>query len=362
MKNLLENKIKKVCLVIPSLRHGGAERVISVLANEWSSYYDVEVTLLLLTKQKKYYQIDRKVSIIEPKRGYKSTLISKLFYRIWTLFYIRKEIKKLNPETVLSFCEVYNNLVLLSLVGVRNKKYVSDRSNPSKNLGFVHENLRRLLYKRADGIIAQTERGKAILKVKTNNRNIINIPNPLRIISRENILKENIILNVGRNEPTKNQLELLEIFNKINISSWRLMILGNGELRAKLEEKIQELRIRDNVELLDFQTNIDHYYSKAKVFAFTSLFEGFPNALNEAMAHGLACISYDCPIGPSELITNNVSGKLIPLRDSEMFYQELKNILIDEDLQKKLGENAQYVNFEFSKEKISLQYFNFITQ
>lgn len=362
MESLSENKTKKVCLVIPSLRHGGAERVMSVLVNEWSSYQNVEVTLLLLTRQKKYYPIDEKVTVIEPERGYSPTLISKMFYKIWTLFYIRKEIKKLNPESILSFCEIYNNMVLLSLVGVKCRKYVSDRSNPAKNLGFVHESLRGLLYKRANGIIAQTERGKAILLKKTKNRNIINIPNPLRSISRENVLKENIILNVGRNEPTKNQLELVETFKKLNRIDWKLLIIGNGDLRTKLEQRIDELDIKNNVELLDFQSNIDYYYSKSKVFAFTSLLEGFPNALSEAMAHGLACISYDCPIGPSELIDNNISGKLIPLGDSEKFYQELKNILIDEDLQNKLGENAQYVNSEFSKGKISLQYFNFITQ
>ena len=209
--------MKKICLIIPSLRHGGAERVMSELANYWSADSNLEVTLLLLTKQKQFYSIDQNVTVIEPQKKYKKNLISIALYRIWVFFYIRKECKKLNPDAVLSFCAVYNNLVLLALLFLPFKKYVSDRSNPYLNIGFFNDWLRNLLYHKADGIIAQTSIAKDVLLKNTGNRNIVVIPNPLRQITKyQKEEKDNVLLNIGRLEPLKNQLELIDIFHQCN--------------------------------------------------------------------------------------------------------------------------------------------------
>ncbi|MFV0194102.1 glycosyltransferase family 4 protein [Empedobacter falsenii] len=355
--------MKKICLIIPSLRHGGAERVISVLANEWVKNPNCEVNLLLLTKQDHFYNIDSRVNIIEPQKLYTKNSISKLFYTIWVFWFIRNKIYKLNPTSVLSFCERYNNIVLLALLGIKIPIFVSDRNNPSNNLGLIHEYLRKKLYKKAKGIIAQTETAKTILFNKTGNLNIKAIPNPLRGIKDHNdIIKENIIMNVGRFELQKNQKELIEIFSQLELKKdWKLRIIGVGSLKSDLEETIREKKLEDQVELLDFQKNIDEYFQQAKIFAFTSIYEGFPNALSEAMANGLASIAYDCPTGPSELIQHNENGYLIPLHNKEEYIKQLQLLVDDENLRQRISMNAKNVKTKFSSQTISNEYLNFIT-
>ncbi|MFV0221276.1 glycosyltransferase [Empedobacter falsenii] len=356
-------QINNICLIIPSLRHGGAERVISVLANEWSKNPDCKVNLLLLTKQEHFYQIDSRVNIIEPQKLYTKNSISKLFYTIWVFWFIRNKIYKLNPTSVLSFCERYNNIVLLALLGIKIPIFVSDRNNPSNNLGLIHEYLRKKLYKKAKGIIAQTETAKTILFNKTGNLNIKAIPNPLRELKDNNAQKDNIILNVGRFELQKNQKELIEIFSQLELKKdWKLRIIGVGSLKSELEETIREKKLVDQVELLDFQKNIDEYFQQAKIFAFTSIYEGFPNALSEAMANGLASIAYDCPTGPSELIIDNKNGFLVPLHNREEYIKKLQKLLDDEILRLQISEKAKDVKQKFSTQSISNIYLNFITK
>src|SRR5690606_16691843 len=109
-----------------------------------------------------------------------------------------------------------------------------------------------------------------------------------------------IILNVGRLVSEKNQTELIEIFSQSNYENWILKIVGNGPLKLRLEKRTAELGLEQHVQIIEFTESIDEYFSEADIFAFTSISEGFPNALAEAMAHGIACISFDCPTGPSD--------------------------------------------------------------
>ncbi|MDR6968288.1 glycosyltransferase involved in cell wall biosynthesis [Flavobacterium arsenatis] len=353
---------KKVCLIIPSLRHGGAERVISVLANQWAQNPNLEVFLLLMTKQDQFYTIDDRVKIIEPEKGYQSTLLGRGLYSLWILYFLRKSVNQIKPNTILSFCERYNNIVLLSLLGSRYPVFVSDRSNPEGNLGSLHENLRKTLYKKAKGIIAQTDTAKKVIYSKTKNKNIETIPNPLRDIKDFSIVqKENIILNVGRFEWQKNQKGLVEAFSNLqNRENWKLLLVGVGSLRGELEQQIRQKNLEDQVILLDFQKDIDSYFQTAKIFAFTSISEGFPNVLLEAMANGLACVSYDCPTGPSELIQNEENGNLIPLHDQELFSAKLQLLMDDNDKRIKFGTKAVVVKEEYSVAVISDKYLKFI--
>ncbi|WP_398454951.1 glycosyltransferase [Sphingobacterium thalpophilum] len=353
---------KKICLIIPSLRHGGAERVISVLANEWAKNIDLEIYLILLTKQEHFYSIDKRVKIIEPSKYYRSNPIDKAFYSLWTLYFIRKNIKNIRPDSILSFCERYNNIVLLSLLGTKTSVFVSDRNNPKRNLGIIHENLRKKLYRKAAGIIAQTDTANQILLAKTDNKNIKTIPNPIRYIENfPDVQKENIIINIGRFESQKNQKDLIEIFSKLKLDdSWKLMLIGVGSLKSNLLQQVGEKGLTNRTIILDFQSDIDKYFQKAKIFAFTSINEGFPNALLEAMANGLACISYDCPTGPSELIVDEVNGNLIPLYDIDLFQQKLQELVDNENKQLNFGKIAQKSKYKYSTATISKLYLNFI--
>jgi GalNAc-alpha-(1->4)-GalNAc-alpha-(1->3)-diNAcBac-PP-undecaprenol alpha-1,4-N-acetyl-D-galactosaminyltransferase len=355
------SRIKRICLIIPSLRHGGSERVMSLLANEWIKKENLSVNLILLTKQKKYYDLDKQINLIEPNITYKNNILSKLIYKFSTVIYIRRTCKQIQPDTILSFNEKYNNIVLLSLMGTTYDKYVSDRNNPFNSYGFVHDFLRRLLYKKATGIIAQTIDAKKELFRLTNNNNIKVIPNPLRNIKISNRKKENIILNIGRFVEQKNQLELIEIFNQCDHKGWILKIYGTGHLEKQLKDKINELKLNGSVEINDFTNDIDSVYQKAKIFVLTSIYEGFPNVLIEAMAHGLPSVSYDCQTGPKDIIINNVNGFLVGLNQKKKFHEQLNNLMNSEDLRKSISVESRKVKEKYSLGKISDKYLDFIT-
>ena len=149
----MQEKIK-ICLIIPSLRNGGSERVMSELANSWCKKEELDVFLVLLTNQDLFYKLDSSVTLIAPSRNYRKNVISKTIYKLWTFYYIRFTCKKIKPDTILSFNERYNNIVLLSLLRLRFNKYVSDRNNPYMNIGKIHNFLRNTLYKNITGIIS----------------------------------------------------------------------------------------------------------------------------------------------------------------------------------------------------------------
>jgi GalNAc-alpha-(1->4)-GalNAc-alpha-(1->3)-diNAcBac-PP-undecaprenol alpha-1,4-N-acetyl-D-galactosaminyltransferase len=350
----------KICLVISSLRHGGSERVISELANSWAKNRQLEIFLVLLTNQEQFYEIDSRVTVITPSKNYKKNRISKTFYKIWTLYFIRTTLTKIKVDRVLSFGERYNNIVLLALMFTKFKVFVSDRNNPYMDIGRIHMFLRKYLYRNCTGIIAQTETALAILSKNTKIKNILVIPNPLRKIVEKQISKENIILNLGRNVPQKNQLELIDIFSKCNYDNWQLKILGNGPLREQMLLKVKALSLEQHIQILKFSRDVDRYFSEASIFAFPSLYEGFPNALNEAMAHGLACVSYNCPTGPKDIIKDNVNGFLIPLSDKDKFIERLSTLMKNEELRKSFSLEAKKVNKLYSSEVITKRYLNFI--
>jgi GalNAc-alpha-(1->4)-GalNAc-alpha-(1->3)-diNAcBac-PP-undecaprenol alpha-1,4-N-acetyl-D-galactosaminyltransferase len=354
----------KICLVIPSLRNGGSERVMSELANSWCKKETIEVFLILLTNQERFYEIDSRVKVIIPSRNYKKNIFSKTLYKMWILYFIRTSCKNINPKAVLSFNERYNNIVLLSLLGTKMKKFVSDRNNPYLDIGKINHFLRNRLYRKSSGVIAQTEIAKKVLTNNTKNKNIRVIHNPLREINTYNngscTKKKNIILNIGRNVPQKNQLELLEIFSQCNFKNWELKILGNGPLRQELINKTKKLNLQQHVQILDFSKDVDVFYAQAKIFAFTSLYEGFPNALIEAMAHGLPCVAYDCPTGPSDIIEDSINGFLVELSDKKQFQKKLSNLMDSEALRDSISKNSKKVKKKYSLNLIADKYFNFI--
>tara|TARA_Y100000768_G_C23935155_1_gene662180 strand:+ start:282 stop:1355 length:1074 start_codon:yes stop_codon:yes gene_type:complete len=354
--------IKKICLIIPSLRYGGSERVMSILANEWVIKKDVEVYLVLLTKQKIFYDLHKDVKLIEPTITYKKNWFSKFLYRLKTIIYVRSKCNEIKPDSILSFNERYNNIVLLSLLGTPYRKYVSDRNSPFNSLGFIHNTLRKILYKKASGIIAQTNTAKEVLFKSTANKNIKVIPNPLRSFNSKILEKKNIIINVGRLVEQKNQLELIEIFSMCNYKNWALQIYGNGHLKEDIKNKIIELNLHKHVELKEFTQNIDAKFGQAKIFALSSLYEGFPNALIDAMAHGLASISYDCHTGPKDIIEDNVNGLLVPLSNKKEYVEKLNSLMEDEQQRIFLSTEAKKVKEIYSLNMISEKYYNFVTK
>jgi GalNAc-alpha-(1->4)-GalNAc-alpha-(1->3)-diNAcBac-PP-undecaprenol alpha-1,4-N-acetyl-D-galactosaminyltransferase len=350
--------MKKLCLVLPSLSGGGMERVMTELAWFFVTKENVETHLILLAKCAKFYSLPPEVIIHEPEFEFNNKF--RIFYTIKTIYYLRRKIILLKPDAVLSFGEMYNSFVLLSTLLLKIKIIISDRSKPDKKWGLLHDNLRKILYARATGIISQTNYSKEFLIDITKHKNIIVIPNPVKPFKQSGELKQNIILNVGRLINSKRIDLLLDIFAKCNYGNWKMWIVGEGPERKVLEQRSLDLGIENSVTFWGNRQDIEIFYSKAKIFAFTSNSEGFPNALLESMAAGLACISFDCVTGPADLIKEGENGFLVKNNDINDYLNKLNNLIISPALIEKFSKNSIISTQEYEINKIGNKYFKYI--
>lgn len=355
---------KKLCLVIPSLQAGGMERVMAELAGYFAAKSEIETHLVL-------YGIDREIfypvpsSVIVHKPHFTFDNRWRLFYTIRTLIYLRNRIKKIDPGSILSFGEFWNSFILIALFGLKYPLYISDRCQPDKSLGKFHDRLRKLLYPKASGIIVQTDKARDIYYSQFKHDNIKVIGNPIRAINdRNGIEREKIVLMVGRLIKTKHQDKLIEIFLKISKPGWKLIIVGYDHLKQKNSERLRRIILENNasesVILAGKIADIDSFYLKSKIFAFTSSSEGFPNAIGEAMSAGLPVVAFDCIAGPSEMIKENQNGFLIPLFDFDMFRNKLEILMGNEELRTSLGIKAREDIKKFSLQFIGEQYLKFL--
>jgi glycosyltransferase involved in cell wall biosynthesis len=276
-------------------------------------------------------------------------------------------VQNINPDTVLSFGEIWNNLVLIALKGLDVPVFISDRSQPDKDLGKFHNYLRNKLYPQATGYIAQTQKAKEVCLLKGWNTNVKVIGNPIRKITADNIQeKENIVLSVGRLIKTKHFDQLIDMFVEICNPNWKLVIVGGDakkqHLSKELKNIVKGLGAEGQVILTGEQKDIDSYYRKSKIFAFTSSSEGFPNVVGEALSAGLPVVAYDCNAGPADMITDGENGFLVPLFDQKVFKQKLQLLMGNETLRRHMGDKTSGLLNHFDEEKIADHFFTFITQ
>ena len=344
----------KILIFIPTLRAGGAERVASILANNWVET-GAEITICLLYNDNVFFKISEKVKIVSLTDSFEKV------NKISIIFQLRKLLKRNKPDVIQSFLTEYNILCLISMIGIKTPIYVSDRANPLVYRGLLIELLRKLLYVKSKGIIAQTKLAKKELFKKIGHSNIQVIPNPVKIPSSLKLDRQKIILSVGRLIPEKNQEDLITAFNKAEISKeWKLQIVGDGPLMNKLMDKVKTEDVK-NVEFVGQSDAVYKYYENASVFLFTSKSEGYPNAVAEAMAFELPVVSYNCNAGPSDLIDNSKSGFLIKVDDIDSLITHIELLANDESLRYKIGKEAGKSIISNNEENISNVWLKFIT-
>ena len=356
----------KICCCIHSLSPGGMERVMSELVNGFMRNHGAEVHIILYGIERTvFYDIDERAVIHRPPFVFTNK------HRTWctlkTIQYLRKEIKRIAPDTVLSFGNYWNSLVLLATRGLKYPVYVSDRSSPAKDMGRFQNKLRDLLYPKATGIIAQTSKAKEYYDKLFTQNNYAIIGNPIRnIVIPDNNQREKIIVSVGRLIKTKHYDRMIKLFAELNRPDWNLVIVGgdaqNQNNMAKLQAQLAEMGNPENIELAGTQKDVERYLLRSSIFAFTSSSEGFPNVVGEAMSAGLPVVSYDCVAGPSDMIVDGENGYLVPVFDDELFKQRLQELMDDETKREAMGKKAKELIRQFEVEKIVDNFYRFITQ
>jgi len=352
---------KTICIVSPSISMGGIERALVVLANHFVlKGYDV--SFISCIPRPHFYQLDEKVNIIEPDLKYFGGFINKLIFYPRIALFIRRNILEIHPYVVLSFGDWFNPVVLLALYGLKYPVFISDRTSPDFKFKFPVPLLKKWLYPRSAGFLAQTSLSAEYNRIKFRNRlNISIIPNAIREVKLyPDISREKMILYVGRFAWEKGPERLILAFNAIpDRQGWQLHMAGSGPLLNEMKKLAGNLNISDEVFFHGRVQEIDHLYARAGIYVLPSLLEGFPNSLCEAMAAGLPCICFD-KIPYQEIFTNGIDG--IAVRDGDL--NELTNTLVrlieNKSLRDMMSSRAKEIRNRFNVESVGKQVLEFI--
>jgi len=212
-------------------------------------------------------------------------------------------------------------------------------------------------YPKLDYLLTLTDKDTTRYKQLFNNKNVQvrKIPNSLPPLKKvKSSLNEKIIISAGRLVPQKGYDLLIQAFTLIKDKhpDWIIKIFGKGRDKSFLEELIHETETYNNIFILPPTPNIEEEFARSSIFALSSRYEGFGMVLVEAMAVGLPIVSFDCPEGPGEIITNNEDGFLVEEGNIEEFANKLDILMSNQELRIKMG-NAALKNVErFSIEVI----------
>ncbi|MEH7019910.1 glycosyltransferase [Priestia megaterium] len=401
MREIKHSKEKlKVVFLSAKMSLGGAERVISNLVNGLASEVEVH-TLLLNDQTPQDYPLEGVVvSLNDGKARRRLAEIPYYCSRI------KRYVEENEIDCIISFMEYPNLLNILTpikarkIISVRN--FMSEKWKGKK--GWVWKLSFKYLYKRADKVVVPTKLiGKDLVdnyRVPQNKLKLINNPYEIEQLTKnmvENIPKKHngwfngsTIITMGNLSFAKGHCHLIRSFAHVKkqIPNAKLVILGEGGYRGKLERLIESLNLSNDVLLLGFQSNPHKYINKADIYVLSSYYEGFPNALAEAMACGLPVVSTDCKSGPREILdpdTNIESsadsveyskyGLLIPVfkkecfssseqlsKEEEVLSDSLVNIMSNQELYKDYQSraNRRILDFHINNiKRIWLEFLNY---
>lgn len=346
----MSEKKMKCLFLITGMPMGGAERVMSTLANEFVSQGH-QVRLITLKEAISAYKLDQSVEFIGGNAKAESHNRVIRFVQSFiaaikgTLFY-RKQLKEYNPDIVLSFLTNTNLLAVINNY-ISRKKYpviISERCDPRKRSKLLI-NLCNKVYPLANCIVCQSREIENYFLEKNPNVITSVIPNPVNeeCINTKSINKrKNLIVSAGRLNNQKNYDLLIDAFSDIekDYSDYYVEIYGQGPEKDRLQEKVNQLGLQEKILFKGVKTNVMKHISDARLYIMSSDFEGFPNALVEAMASGLPVISTDFPTGVArELIRDEENGYVIPVGDRKKLSQAMVKIISNEEIQKKMSIN-----------------------
>lgn len=334
----------KIVFVSGNLSNGGAQRVISIIASRLAER-GCEVSLLLFCRSEKEYPISDKIKVRSFCKSYEEYSQMPKMARITCL---KKFIKEIKPDVAVGFTEGGYALYLASF-GMNFKKIASARIDPK--LIMEDQGLRAMInrhwFYRADAVVLQTEGQLGRVPMKLRKKSLV-IPNPISEAALQDSCTSDYekcrrIVMVGRLDEQKNYpmaFQAIDIVRK-KFSDVHLDIFGKGELEEELLQLIERMDLSANVSLRGWTQDVLTEYRNHDLYLLTSDYEGMPNALMEAMAAGIPCISTDCATGPSDLITDGENGYLVSMGDAETLAEKIICIIeMSAEERKRIGEKA----------------------
>ena len=375
--------VKKITFLMLHLGIGGIETSTINTANALSKKYDIELVSLYNLKTTQLNKINKNVKVkflyndgpnkeklliaLKEKKVFSILKegIKALYILIIKKLFIIKEIITCKSDVIVSTRVEFSTL--LSKFGARNKmKIAQEHHHHNDNKKYI----RKLSYKynNINYLFALTSTLKhdyeKFLKYNRETK-IVLMPNMIKSrFNKITDLKENNFIFVGRMHECKKVDDLIEIFYKLNIENSKLFIIGDGEKFNSVRKLVNDLKLEDKVYLLGFldQNEISNYLIKSKLFCMTSLTEGLPMVLLEAMAHGVPCIAFDTKSGVKDIIDNNENGFIIYGRNKEEYINKINMLMSDKKMLKNMSEKALKKAKSFSEKEIVKSWVNILNK
>ena len=361
----------KALFYLHSLSSGGAERVTSILANYWTQQGWAVTVVTVAGEDSDFYTLDPRIRRIALNMAIQSRHPGQaVVNNLCRIRFLHLILRREKPDVAVAMMATANVTLALAgrLAGVPTVG--SERIHPpAMPLGRFWEPARRWAYPMLAGLVAQTRASAAWLREHAPASRIAVIPNPVQypLVPHPPQLTPSkvaplqgrrLLLAVGRLEEQKGFARLLNAFAKLadHHPDWQLVILGQGGLHQVLTEQAARLGIRDRVSLPGAVGNVGEWFEAADLYALTSRFEGFPNTLLEALAHGVPAVAVDCETGPREILRHEVDGLLVPQGDSEALVDALDRMMGDAALRARFSERAMEARERFAVERVAGQW------
>lgn len=333
---------------------GGAERVVVNLANAFAARgHSVAILSFYRANENLPYELDSRVichfwheaSEAEIRARYRSK-IAKIYHKLLYKF-------ALNLRIYRAFSD-FDAVIASDWTFAPFLRHKATRYIKIQHLGFRRYQRRCGLF---DTLVVLTHR--EVETWRRYHKNVCVIPNFLPKKEGESAaLTQKIVLSIGRmDDDAKGFLRLIDIWARLSESAaardWRLIIIGEGRIRATIEEKIAALKLEDSITLKPFTRDVKAAYLGASIYAMTSHIEGFPMVLLEAGSLGLPCVAFDISAGPSEIIEDKRSGFLLEDGDLEGFGAAILALMESENLRRAFGAAAKSsVEGRFGKDRV----------
>lgn len=356
----------RILFMLGSLDSGGAQRVAVNLCNSFVKKGN-DVTIMVTKLRDNLYKVDKKINIVALDNDLSKKGILREKYIINQM---KNGILKYNPNVIISFLpEPTARILFLKKINRKICKIpviLSVRNDPkiiykSKKMNFVM----KLFYGASDGYVFQTEEAKMFFNKKIQDKSTI-ILNPINqdfFITPYNGEREKVFVTVGRLTKQKNHKLLINAFNQFHkkYKDFKLYIYGEGELKDNLQQQIIDLNLEKSVILKGVSKKIQNEINDKYAFILSSDFEGLPNALMEAMALGLPCISTNCTGGGAAmLIENQENGLIIPCGDANELANAMEKLATNIKFAEKMGKEAIKIREKCSNEQITEEWLNYI--
>lgn len=360
--------MQRIAFHLNNLSQGGAERVVSNLANAFAAA-GCEVLVATEETGENEYPLDprvRRVCVgLRPEDAGKNRA-AKFLLRIR---YLRAFLKEFRPEVLCAFAQRANYRALTACRGTGVPVVISIRTDPAGHYDRLSDKLQiRRLFPRAAGCVFQTTQQKEFFRpyLQDNSRIILNPIHPKYIGRPLPGREERSVVQSARLVDFKNQLMLLDAFEIVHRRHPDFVLRIYGEdsgdgTKELLEEKIAALCAGEYVFLMGGSDALETELARGRVYAFSSDWEGLPNALMEAMALGMPVVATDCPCGgPAEIIEHEGNGLLVPIKDPEALAEGICRLIEDDALAERLGENARRIADRASSEVIFAQWRDYL--